>query len=146
MGIPYGDTTSTLSPIFLYKLVGKPVPLQRPRFSQQHVYDPQKEEKEDAQLQLKLQHKKKPLLEGPLELNITFFMAIPQALSKKKRAQFQLQPHHIKPDLSNLLKFVEDVAEGILYKDDKTISLISARKLYDTTPRTIFTLQEIGGK
>ena len=50
----------------------------------------------------------------------------------------QEQPHYSRPDLSNLIKFIEDVATGILYKDDCIIAELVSYKHYDTNPRTEF--------
>jgi Holliday junction resolvase RusA-like endonuclease len=51
--------------------------------------------------------------------------------------------HIARPDLSNLIKFIEDIAIGILYGDDSIIAEIYARKCYDATPRTEFELIQL---
>ena len=130
----------------IYKIYGKPLPLQRPRssFVRKLVYDPQKDQKEDAQIQLRLQHKNKAILDGPLILDITFFMAAPVSMPLKKKAFLYGMPHFKKPDLSNLIKYVEDVAQKIIFTDDSRIVSISAKKIYAETPRTEFTIHRHG--
>ena len=64
-------------------------------------------------------------------------MPIPKS-NKKKLATYGGTYHHIKPDLSNMLKFTEDVAQSIIYADDCIIAEISAKKIYDHNPRTEF--------
>jgi len=88
---------------------------------------------------IKNQHKGDPLYKGPLHFHITFFMKIPKYLSKK-----DLSWHLKKPDLSNMIKFYEDICSGILYADDKQIVQISAEKKYDNNERTEFTIKELG--
>jgi Holliday junction resolvase RusA-like endonuclease len=52
--------------------------------------------------------------------------------------------HVSKPDLSNLLKFMEDLAVDIrILKDDCLIAETTCRKVYDDNPRTEFIFQEI---
>lgn len=119
-----------------YTLSGDPIALQRPRFRKDGAtYDPQSYEKKRAALELKLQHRSKPLFTGPLELVITFFMKIPKSRQKSTKP---FDYHHCKPDLSNLIKFVEDVANDILYADDALIASITSVKYYDSVPRTEF--------
>ncbi len=127
----------------IYIIPGKPIPLARPRHSKYSVYDPQKNLKEECAWQILRQRKKPYPLTGPLEFNATFYMTIPKSTSKKNKLALINQPHPIKPDLDNLIKFVLDVASGLLYKDDKTITAITARKLYGENPRTLFTLRKL---
>lgn len=118
-----------------YIIPGNPVALQRPRFNQgqKRPWDPQKKIKEQVALFIIAQNKSQPMYGGPLELNITFFM-----LHKKHKG------HHVSvPDLSNMIKFLEDVAQGILYENDSLIASIIARKVYDENPRTEFTIREL---
>lgn len=51
--------------------------------------------------------------------------------------------HQYKPDLSNLLKWIEDCATGIIYRDDCIIASICAKKLYAESPRTEFTVEQL---
>ena len=48
---------------------------------------------------------------------ITFFIPMPKSWSAKKRAEMDGKPHQQKPDISNLLKALEDA----VCKDDSTI-------------------------
>ena len=132
----------------IYKIYGKPIPLKRPRtsFLKKIVYDPQKDEKEDAITQLRLQHKNLPILDGPLNLNVTFFMPPPPSMSYKKKCFLYDLPHFKKPDLSNLIKYLEDVAQGIIFSDDSRITSISAKKIYAETARTEFQITRTGNE
>ena len=43
---------------------------------------------------------------------VTFFLPIPKSWSEKKRAEHLGGPHETRPDLSNLLKALEDAVYG----------------------------------
>lgn len=48
---------------------------------------------------------------------IIFYMPMPKSWSKKKQAMMVGKPHRQRPDISNLVKAIEDA----LYSDDSTI-------------------------
>lgn len=120
---------------YKYIIPGKPIPLARPRFSKGRVYDPQEEEKNEVWMYIRRQQNG-PMLMGPVHFEIKFFMKKP----KKWKGNVW---HSNKPDLSNLIKFYEDIGTGILYYDDKQISKISAEKVYGDEERTEITIREI---
>ncbi len=128
-----------------YVIMGKPVPLSRPRFSTatRKVFDPQKEFKTLVSMSLISQHNDDPLLTGALHLDVVFYMPIPQRSLSKNLAG---TPHCKKPDLSNLLKWVEDISTGVIYRDDALISSVESKKIYDANPRTEFTLRCLHAK
>lgn len=83
---------------------------------------------------------------GPLDMEgarVVFFMPMPKSWSKKKRAEMKGQPHRQAPDLSNLIKALEDAlyvgknckAKGVrpeFQRDDSTIGgYASLRKVWD---------------
>jgi len=132
-----------------YTISGKPISLLRPHLSttyRPHVYDPQKDLKEEAQLELSLQHKKLELIEGPMHLDVTFFMQIPASYRQTQKDSLHLEKHSKRPDLSNLIKYAEDVAQGIIFHDDAKIQKITAQKIYSKQPRTEFTITEISNE
>lgn len=60
---------------------------------------------------------------GPLKLIVRFYMKPPM---RKVR-----ELPDVKPDLSNLVKNIEDAANGMLWGDDAQIVKIEAEKWYD---------------
>ena len=127
----------------VYTLLGKPIPLKRPQFSTKpfpHGIDTQKALKEEARYDILSQAPKPTILDGPLHLDVTFYMQIPKSYRPNKRTKMQGTLHDKRPDASNLLKFLEDTIQGILIKDDSTITTITARKIYDKLTRTEFTI------
>jgi Holliday junction resolvase RusA-like endonuclease len=128
----------------LYTVPGVPTPLARARIGRgRKPWDSQKKLKNDTAILLEYQHNGAPLYEGALHFDIVFFFPFPQTVSKSKIEQLRGKSHVFKPDLSNLIKFIEDVGNGILYHDDSLIASISARKCYDDIPRTEFIIKII---
>jgi Holliday junction resolvase RusA-like endonuclease len=79
-------------------------------------------------------------MEGALRMYVDFYMLIPSSLSKIKQKNLEGKPHKKKPDLSNLIKFVEDVMNGLVYDDDRQIVEIIATKSWSYDPRTFIKL------
>lgn len=123
-----------------YVIMGDPVPLARPRFSRGRVYDKQRNLKLVAGINLRNQHNNTPLLAGPLHLDAEFHMKIPV---KGKHARLDNRYHIYRPDVDNLLKFICDISQGIIFKDDSEVSSISIAKRYAIEPRTEFEFIEI---
>lgn len=130
-----------------YCVYHNPVPLSRPRFGQGRVYDPQKNERIFYTIAIERQHNNRPMLTGPLHLDVTFFMPMPPSMSLKKKSQVKDTPHFVRPDLSNLLKWLEDVAQQAgLFKDDSCIVSVAAHKIYSDEPRTEFIFTPLQGE
>ena len=57
--------------------------------------------------------------------NITLIFGMPYPKSKVKKSMPELNeiPHVVKPDIDNLIKFVLDCGNGLLWTDDKKIIL-----------------------
>jgi len=124
-----------------YIIPGSPIALARARFSNQRVWDSQKQLKINIGLVLRHQHAERPLFMGPLHIDLAFYMPIPQSLSQKKKLAMDGTPHYCKPDVDNLIKLALDCCNGIVYKDDCQVAVICAKKIYSTEPRTIVTVQ-----
>lgn len=122
-------------------LFGTPVPQARPKFFRRndHVgsYDPQKNLRDGFRWQIKGQYRNDPLL-CPLRLDLIFFMPIPASKSKLKKKQMAngLIAHACKPDLDNLVKFICDAMEGIIFKNDSQIVEMHLKKIYSEKPGT----------
>lgn len=128
-----------------YVILGDPIVLARARYGRGKFYDSQKNSKLVWGIGLKNQHDETPFFTGPLLMDVIFYMPIPATLSAKKKLATQNQWHFLRPDSSNLVKFVEDVATTICYKDDCIIAKHSIEKVYDDGqgPRTEFILSEL---
>lgn len=67
----------------------------------------------------------RPLLTGPLSVEMYFQLVRPKSISEKKR----LWPH-VKPDLSKLVRAVEDALTGTVWVDDAQVVHLVAQKTY----------------
>lgn len=118
----------------VYIIDGDPIAWARAAPSKyRKMWDTQKHIKFEYGISLRKQHKSDKLFEGPLLLDVTFYFKKPKSCVRKEGSY-----HIYKPDLSNLIKLIEDIGSGILYKDDAIIASITAHKKYDAQPRTEF--------
>lgn len=128
----------------IFTISGKPIPLARHRHGNGKTYNPQINAKRRVEWELKAQCPQILFGLEPLYLSCIFFMPIPNFLSTKKRNSLHHQPHIKTPDTSNLIKWVEDCANSIIFPDDKLIFQINAQKLYTLDePHTLFEVGRI---
>lgn len=113
---------------YSFVVPGVPVAQGRPRFSKVNgfvvAYDPEKSKNYKAMIAY-IANMKGPRipLDCPVRLSLKIFLPIPKSFSKKKRENAiagNLRPTK-KPDVSNVLKGVEDAIKEIIYKDDSQI-------------------------
>tara|TARA_R110000822_G_scaffold11505_9_gene42033 strand:- start:100 stop:549 length:450 start_codon:yes stop_codon:yes gene_type:complete len=126
-----------------FSLGGTPVGKGRPRFvrSSGHAYTPDNTRNYESNLRrqaimaMELNYQKR--LSGPVLLNVVAYCPIPKSWSNKKKVQASigLLLPTTKPDVDNLLKIVGDALNGIIYDDDKQITMASIRKEYSDDPR-----------
>ena len=133
-------------PMHVLLLPGTPIPelRQRVSFAQRRVYDSQSEIKALTRKAISVQFQQKPLL-GPIKLTCYFFMPIPltSSLKKKREAVEAIQLHTKKPDCDNLIKFVSDQMNGIIYKDDAQVQM-SGIKIESPVGYTIMVIKARG--
>ena len=125
-----------------YVLEGDPTALKRPRITRKTMFDPQKQQKLITGINLERQHPYKELFQGPLLLIAEFFFKMPVKISHKKQDALCGKPVLKKPDLSNLIKYIEDAATKVLYHDDCIITTIESIKRYSSDPHTHFIIAE----
>lgn len=117
----------------------RPLPWQRPYLNERTLFDNQKREKLAFGIYLAQQHNDEPLFGRPIIMELTFYMAIPKSLPKRKGGLY----HSNRPDLDNLCKFVLDAMKEVVITDDKIICDLHARKVYDKVPRTEIIIKEV---
>ncbi len=79
----------------------------------------------------------KELFTCPVLMKIDLFVSIPVSWSKKKQKAAlsgEVMPDK-RPDLSNVLKSIEDALNGIVYQDDKQIVSLTIEKRYAEIPK-----------
>ena len=95
--------------------------------------------------------------DGPVYLELEFHRRIPNSafIGGKRTNQlkeamgiWQNKPDTNKPDLDNLVKFVKDALQGIIYKDDQQVVKVVATKSWDLTAphdgRTVIKVRNAG--
>ena len=127
---------------------GKPIAKKRPRFARRGkfvvTYSDQETEEGKVLFHIQQQWKEAPIT-GPITLKLFFAMPVPDSTSNKKKvAMIQDEIHHVKkPDLDNLIKFVKDCGNEIIWKDDSQIIELSAKKFYGENPSTVILLKRM---
>jgi len=120
------------------KAQGRHKHFQRGKFS--GTYDPSSEKKETFASILQGDAPTTPIA-TPIALELTFYMPRPKAhygTGSKSEMLKDTAPEmqSSKPDIDNLVKFVQDSLNGIYYKDDALICTLVANKVYSDRPRT----------
>ena len=132
-------------------VLGDPVAQGRPRFSRQggfvKAYDPAKSRDYKSYVRLiAAQNAPDSPVEGAIEFSLRIYRAIPKGMPKYKREAAKagtLRPV-TKPDVSNVLKGVEDALKGVWYKDDSQIVGYGVLgKWYDERPRIEIMMREL---
>ena len=132
-------------------ILGDPVAQGRPRFSRQggfvKAYDPAKSRDYKSYVRMiAAPHAPVTPVEGAIEFSLRIYRAIPKGMPKYKQEaakEGRLRPV-TKPDVSNVLKGVEDALKGVWYKDDSQIVGYGVLgKWYDERPRIEIMMREL---
>jgi len=137
---------------------GQPIPLARPRFFGGKVVDSQVAVKNGIRKLICSELVKIGVMSSAgmpfklletycncaIHVDLTFGMATAKNLSKtRKNSLLGDSSHNCKPDLDNLIKFILDCGNKLLWSDDCMISEIHARKIWCDSPHTEITMQHI---
>lgn len=131
---------------------GEAVPQGRPRITTAggfpRAYDPPKSRDYKAKVRAEAaKAAPRTPLEGPVVLEIIVNRKIPKSWSKKKQEDAfygRVRPTS-KPDLTNLIKGIEDALNGVWYVDDSQIIEEHLYKTYSTRPRVKITMKKAVG-
>ena len=122
----------------MFTVYGHPVAKGRPRFSTRGkfpvAYTPEKTknyESEVAMMAKAAMGASEPL-EGALEAFIYVTFPVPASYSKKRTEAClnNTEKYIKKPDLTNVVKSIEDGMNGIVYRDDSQITSLHSTKVY----------------
>ena len=128
---------------------GEAVPQGRPRITTAggfpRAYDPPKSRAYKAEVRAEGERFGPPVpLDGPVELVIVVYRGTPKSWSKRKTSAAlagELKPT-TKPDLTNLVKGIEDALNGVWYVDDSQIIEEHIYKAYSDRPRAEITMKK----
>lgn len=125
-------------------VLGDPKPQQRARHFTRGTftgtYDPSEKDKKTFAGILQATAPETPL-SCPISLEVVFYLSRPKNHYRTGKNHEMLRDdapeyHSGRPDVDNLVKFVQDSLNGIYYRDDALISELSAKKYYSERPRT----------
>ena len=130
-----------------FKVKGKPKAQKRHRHTKRgFTYDPSASDKRDF---LALIHSKAPKtpIYGGIYLKVTFSLPYPKKHLRTGKFSGQLKPnaptiYTNKPDIDNMLKFIMDTGNGVLWHDDSQIWKVDVEKLYSLSPETEIYIEE----
>ena len=94
-------------------------------------------------LAAKLAMKSRAPLQGPLFVTFELHMPIPASLSLRKQVALVGRPHEKRPDVSNVIKAVEDALNGVVWHDDSQITHLTAQKVYSLEPKVVVRVSEV---
>jgi Holliday junction resolvase RusA-like endonuclease len=110
------------------------------------VYTPSKTDQAERDfIALADPHAPERPFEGPISLSLRFVFPIPQSWSRVKRQRAWW--HVSKPDLSNVVKTVEDALNrsGRWWRDDSQIARLAVEKVYGPAPQIEVEVAQLGG-
>lgn len=84
------------------------------------------------------------LLDGPLAAMLEMQFPVPSSWSKAKRARALagVEWHTSKPDADNVAKAVLDACNGVVFRDDSQIVMLTATKGFSETPGVRVVIRE----
>ena len=130
--------------VFKYIIQGDPIPLAKVTDGQgQTLWDAYKEARFHYIQTIKNIHDtyfpgasflegsrtRRQFVQGPIRLEAIFYMKATPAHPTGKL-------HEIAPPTFSLFNFLEHALQGVVYKEDITISSVKLKKIYDDNPRT----------
>jgi Holliday junction resolvase RusA-like endonuclease len=129
-------------------LHGEPVAWARTRLGPRGVpFNPIKQRNNAATLRMAAQEAMagRALFDCAVRIDVSAEFGIPASWSKRKQAAAavgEIRPAK-RPDLSNVIKQLEDAFNGVVFRDDCLIVEMSARKLFSGSPRLVVTVEPI---
>ena len=127
----------------------KPIGKQRPRYSSKigKMYTPTATRSFEEKVKWAFTSKynvETELSEKPFKAKITAIFEPPKSISKKKREELLFKIDYTKkPDADNIAKIILDSLNGLAYKDDSQVSVLSAIKRYGSENTILVELEEV---
>jgi len=127
-----------------FEIPGKPIPWARAGTNRGMYFDPQYMAKKNLRALIKEQIPEgfKPHT-GAISVYYMFYLPTPKATPKYRKEKLiagDIIPNISKIDTSNLIKFIEDTFNKILWEDDCLIWDTSAKKVWALEGKTVFDL------
>lgn len=133
-------------------ILGEPIAKMRARTFRKGgrtmTYDPQFEQKSNVIKHLLSKKKRTDFIQdAAYQVTARLHMEIPESFSQTKRNMikwgFKFYVHPTRSDIDNLLKWIFDCGNTILWPDDRHITGIYCEKFYSPTPKTEIEVMEV---
>ena len=130
--------------MMLFEIFCDPKPVVKTKWCKTHAYNPGKHYEETLRWQIKPFAPSVPL-EGPLRVDITFYLPIPKGVSARTRTQMLNGViYHVKrPDRDNLAYPVVNAMNNLVYLDDSQIVSGDVQKLYGDKPKIVVRITDL---
>lgn len=137
-----------------FTIPGQPVAKGRPKFARRgaHVvaYTPAKTASYESLVKLAASTAMAGAAPSarPIELSVTLLLQIPANWSNKRRTMAAAGDIRAtkKPDADNVLKGIKDGCNGIVWRDDAQVVLVTLRKDYGAVPGAHVAVRELPGE
>lgn len=116
----------SISESHTYIIEGEPVLIQK----ETRDWDQYRQDKFNFVNSLAAIHDDKPLFQGPLHVEITFYLSVPKSVTRKTQEDKRATWHHGRPMLDRMFEFVEKACAGTIYQDSAQICSLVCRKYY----------------
>lgn len=102
------------------------------------AYDPSSKDRSRIEWQIKPYAPKEPL-DGPINVDVTFYFEVPKSTSGVRRRQMlnQVIHHTKKPDADNCAYLITNAMKKIFYNDDSQIIDLHIHKRYGHQAKTV---------
>lgn len=129
------------NPVINLTIPGKPLAKARVRFSRRGsmvvAFDPQKQHHDALKWLLREKLTGFVPISKPIAVELDFYMPVTKTSKKKTNMMLNGEIQHTKkPDLDNMIKYILDCMNGIVFEDDKQVVSIKGRKMFGADPRT----------
>lgn len=126
---------------FSFRVKGEPVAKARPRFNSKTRMTYTKQKTRNAERLIQTEYirqggRNKNDYSGKVEIELVFVFPIRKSWSKVKQRGMWNKEHTIKPDLDNLEKTVLDALNGLAFKDDSQVCLVTKEKFWSNEAYT----------
>ena len=128
-----------------YTIPGKPIAWMRARRRGNKYFDIQMKEKERMRSEIRKSKIKLLNTSVPIKVVVECHMPIPKSWAKIKQKNAVYKPHVSRPDADNIMKFIGDALNGLLWTDDSLIYEYSIIKFYGPDPKTLIHLEPHDG-
>jgi Holliday junction resolvase RusA-like endonuclease len=131
--------------VITLSIQGPPVGKQRARVTRTgHAYTPAKTVNYEALVKQTFAAKYPDFvpMAGPARMTLSIWLMESKETQRKLRRGINVYPT-IKPDISNVLKSIEDALNGLAYVDDKQLVWVEVVKAYSNKPRVEVIVKEL---